>query len=318
MNRRRPLAALAVVVISTLAACAEDVTQPSAISTTPSLAQVGNWSGWSPAVPLAEINTPTATEGCPFITRSQHVLYLASNRPGGFGALDLYVSTWDAAAKQWGEPVNLGPDVNTAANEQCPMLLQNGKDLVFVSNRPGGVGGLDLWIIRPHDQGGDPGWSAAENLTALNSPADDFGPNSYEENGRTVLYFNSARAGGSGGHDIYVSDQSRDGTFGAPVPVAGLNTAFQEQFPALSRNGLEIVFASDRPGTLGSLDLWYATRASTSDAWGTPVNLGAAVNSPAAEGRSTLSWDGTTLYFHSTRAGSADLYRTTRGRTSGR
>jgi hypothetical protein len=282
-----------------------------------SFASVPNWSAWSPATPISELNTPTATEGCPYLTRSEHTLYFASNRPGGYGALDLYVSHWDAAAKQWGPAINLGPTINTAANEQCPLLLQNGKHLLFVSNRPGGAGGLDLWITRAHDQRGDHGWETPQNLTALNTSADEFGPGSYQEHGRTVLYFNSNRPG-AGGHDLYYSTESHEGGFSAPVPAPGLNTPYQEQFAALSKHGLEIFFASDRPGTLGGLDLWSATRESTSDAWSAPVNLGPTVNTTAAEGRSAISWDGTTLIFHSNRAGSVDLYRTTRDRANNR
>jgi Tol biopolymer transport system component len=299
-------------------ACGEAPQTPMAPGATANFARIPNWSAWSTATPLTEINTPTATEGCPYITRSGHTLYFASNRPGGYGALDLYVSYWDAAAKQWGTPINLGAGINTAANEQCPLLLQNGKELVFISDRAGGAGGLDLWITRTHDQRGDLSWETPENLTALNTSADEFGPGSYQEHGRTVLYFNSNRSGGAGGHDLYFSTESREGTFSAPVPAAGLNTSFQEQFAALSKDGLEIFFSSDRPGTLGGLDLWHATRESTSDAWSTPVNLGPAVNSTAAEGRSSISWDGTTLFFHSNRTGSVDLYQTTRARTNNR
>lgn len=296
------------------AACAEP---PQAVVSSPSSAatrfsRVASWSAWSPATPISELNTPTATEGCPNLTRNEHVLFFASNRPGGYGALDLYVSYWDAAAKQWGPAINLGPSINTAANEQCPLLLQNGKDLIFVSNRPGGLGGLDLWITSMHDQRDIFSWEPARNLTVLNSAADEFGPGAYQEHGRTVLYYNSNRPGGAGLHDLYVSSEQKDGTFSAPTPAPGLDTPYQEQFAALSKDGLEIFFASDRPGTLGGLDLWEATRASTSDAWSTPVNLGPQVNSPAAEGRSTISWDGTTLIFHSNRAGSVDLYESTR------
>lgn len=315
MRSRRSLVLLSLL----LAACGEAPQGVMPPGSTPELAKVPHWSPWSPATPLTEINTAGATEGCPYLTRNEHVMYLASNRPGGFGALDLYVSYWDAAAKQWGPLINLGPEINTAANEQCPLLLQNGKELLFVSNRPGGLGGLDLWITSAHDQRAHAGrnefsWAPPENLTALNSSADEFGPGSYEDRGRTVLYFNSNRPGGAGGHDLYVSTAHRNGTFAAPTPAAGLNTSFNEEFAALSKNGLEIIFASDRTGTLGNLDLWQATRASTSDAWGTPVNLGPNVNSPALEGRSALSWDGRTLIFHSSRAGSVDLYQTTRNR----
>ncbi|MEX1187115.1 MAG: hypothetical protein WEA80_11040 [Gemmatimonadaceae bacterium] len=278
-----------------------------------------NTSPWTEATdaPFVGLNTP-ATEGCPFVTRSEHVLVFASNRAGGEGGLDLYISYWDAAAKQWGTPVNLGSKINTAANEQCPLLSQDGKELILVSNRPGGVGGLDLWVAHRHDNRSDLEWEPAVNLSTVNSSADEFGPGWYEENGRTVLYFNSIRTGGAGGHDLYVSGQTRDGTFAAPVPAAGLNTPSQEQFASLSKDGLEIFFSSDRLGTLGLLDLWHATRERTSDPWRTPVNLGPAVNSSVAEGRSAISWDGMTLYFNSNRNGSVDLFQTTRTPSSGR
>jgi len=301
-----------------LAACGDAPQSIIAPDATATLANVPNWSSWTQPTPLTGINTPTATEGCPFITRSGQVMVFASNRVGTFGALDLYISYWDASAKQWGTPVNMGPEINTSANEQCPLLSANGKELIFVSNRPGGVGGLDLWVARSRDNRSDFNWDTPVNLTALNTDADEFGPGWYEENGRTVLYFNSNRGGGAGGHDLYFSMESRDGTYSAPMPAVGLNTPSQEQFASLTRDGLEIFFSSNRPGTLGLLDLWHSTRASTSDAWGTPVNLGPTVNSEAAEGRSAISWDGMTLYFHSTRDGSVDLYQTTRARGNNR
>jgi len=86
------------------------------------------------------------------------------------------------------------------------------------------------------------------------------------------------------------------------------------------RDGLEIFFDSNRPGGVGGLDIWTATRASTSDPWSTPTNPGSNVNSAANDLRASLSWDATTLYFGSTRAGgegSQDLYVTTRPKLTG-
>ena len=74
---------------------------------------------------------------------------------------------------------------------------------------------------------------------------------------------------------------------------------------------------SDRPGTLGGLDLWVSTRATTTDAWSVPVNLGPVVNTAAMDAGSALSFHGTELYFSSNRAdtlGSRDLYRTSRSK----
>src|SRR5690242_15142628 len=280
--------------LALFAACSEGAPR-SIVSPTAALnrerANAPEWSDWSPAAPLAELNTP-ATEGCPNLMRNGHTLIFASNRPGGYGALDLYVSHWDAAEKRWGAPINLGPTINTAANEQCPLPLQNGKELLFVSNRPGGVGGLDLYIAeRQRGEGNELAWDTPRNLTVLNSSADDFGPGAYRDHGETVLYFNSNRPGGLGGHDLYVSTRGHDGTFSTPTLATGLNTPANEEFAALTKDGLEIFFASDRLGTLGGLDLWHAARPSTSAPWSTPENLGPAVNSSAAEARSTISWD---------------------------
>ena len=277
-----------------------------------------NMSEWSPATPLTTINTPTATEGCPVVTKSGDVMYLASNRPGGFGALDLYVSYRDEETGMWSTPRNLGPGVNTASNEQCPLVLNSGKELVFVSDRAGGLGGLDLWMATRDDHGDDFAWTSPANLATLNTASAEFGPGAYEdEAGATVIYFNSNRPGGAGAHDLYMSTRPEGGTFSTPVPAAGLNTSADEQFASLAKDGREIFFASNRPGGLGGLDLWHATRESASDPWGAAENLGPNVNSPAAEARSAISWDGMTLYFHSTRAGSADLYQTTRTRSMG-
>jgi Tol biopolymer transport system component len=279
---------------------------------------VANLGSWSAAVALSELNTGGGvTEGCPFISKSGDVLYFASNRFDSYGGLDLYVSHWDAASSSWGAPQNLGAGVNSELNDQCPLILNGGKELIFVSARVGGAGGLDLWSMTRHDHRDDFGWSAPVNLSSLNSTSNDFGPTAYESNrGETVLYFNSNR-GGLGDHDIYVSTRSRGGVYSAPEPVSELNTSVEDQFPVVSKDGLEMFFASDRTGTLGGMDLWHSTRSSTSHPWGTPSNLGPAVNSASAEGRGSLSWDNKTFYFHSNRDGSVDLFRTTRTRVTG-
>jgi Tol biopolymer transport system component len=316
LKRFRSLPLLAAAVPFVLSACAETSQTLLMPEDAPLFSQLPNWSEWSEATdaPFAAVNTATATEGCPFVTQSGKLLVFASNRAGGFGDtpnLDLYLSHWNASSKQWGEPVNMGSAVNTGANEQCPLLSANGRELLFVSNRPG-AGGLDLWMARRSDKSSDFDWQPAVNLAALNTPDDEFGPSWYQEGGRTVLYFNSNRGGTT--HNFYVSTANRDGTFPAATPAVGLNTAAHEQFAALSRDGLEIIFASNRDHGVGGFDLWRATRLSTSAAWGPPQNLGPNVNSQYAEGRAALSWDGRTLYFHSNRNGSVDLFQSTRSR----
>ncbi|MGE5802883.1 MAG: hypothetical protein ACM358_11565, partial [Gemmatimonadota bacterium] len=154
-----------------------------------------------------------------------------------------------------------------------------------------------------------------------NTTANDAGGVLFEdETGTVTLYFVSNRPGTLGAADIYASTLQPDGSFGPALHVAELNSPSSDQQPAIRRDGLEFFLASDRPGTFGVVDLWAATRASTSDPWGTPVNLGAAVNSASTDARPAVSFKGTELYFQSNRPGGLgafDLYVVTRSKLKG-
>lgn len=285
------------------------------------------FTGWSPAVNVqytpgtnTDLNS-TALEGCPFVSQRGDVLYFASNRAGSqAGSIDIWYALRQANGA-WGDPVNF-TEVNSPYNEVCPAAHRNGKDFLFVSNRPGGCGGDDLYWTRMH---ATRGWAAPTNLgCTVNSAANEASPYLLEDD----LYFGSNRAGGYslvgdgpvfGDADIYVSPFDGE-SFAAPVLAPGLNTGQNEFRPNLRRDGLEIFFDSDRTGSLGLNDIWTATRASTSAAWSGVANLGPGVNSTANDLRPSLSWDGTSLYFGSTRAGgegSQDLYVTTRPKLTG-
>ena len=244
-----------------------------------------------------------ALEGCPFVSQRGDVLYFASNRAGGLGGLDIWYSLRNESGA-WADPVNFS-EVNSPANELCPMAHRNGRTFLFVSARAGGCGGDDLYMTRRHETRG---WATPLNLgCTINSTANEASPSLLE----TELYYSSTRAGGG---DIYASPF--DGTtFGAPVLVAALSSPQDDFRPNLRRDGLEIFFDSSRPGGVGGLDIWTATRASTSDPWSAPVNLGPDINSAVNDLRASVSWDGATLYFGSVRSGgegSQDLYITTR------
>jgi hypothetical protein len=275
-----------------------------------------------------ELNT-AALEGCPYISPDGKTLFMASNRPGGLGGIDIWMSTRTTATGPWGQPVNAGAVVNSAQNDFCPTLGPDGHAFFFVSNRPGGCGGDDIYTTRRRDDG------SFEEPTRLdcqvNSAGNEAGPFMLVGT-TTVLYFSSTRAGGfapdapdatTGDADIYSSDV-RGGAFTPAVLVPDVNSAANDLQPNLRRDGLEIYFASNRsgtPGTLGTLggvDLFTATRAAAAQPWTTPLNLGASVNSAAGdETRPSLSWDATTLYFGSNRPGvegASDIFVTTRQR----
>lgn len=101
----------------------------------------------------------------------------------------------------------------------------------------------------------------------------------------------------------------------APELVAGANSASKDGQPYLRKDGHELVFYSNRPGTLGGNDVYSTMRKNNSKPWSDPVNLGPSVNSASSETRPSLSCDGHTLYFGSNKPGGegdSDHYQATR------
>lgn len=259
---------------------------------------------WQTAQPVAPVNGP-ATEGCPIESPNGRQLFIMSTRGAG-GDQDIWVATRDDTDQPFGTPQELPAPVNSAANDFCPTPLR-GNWLLFVSDR-GGVdahgtpacGAGDMYLTRLSPATGE--WSAARNLGCVsdggpNGSGTEFGPSVVETDAGTQLYFSSGGAMGTNTQDIYVSNRRADGSFGSRTVVAALATASDDAMPNVRKDGLEMVFASNRPGGLGAFDIWSASRSSVSDAWGAPVNLGAAVNTVVAETRPSLSWQVDRLYF---------------------
>jgi len=152
---------------------------------------------WSKPFDLSPpINSP-AWESQPSISADGHTLYFASNRRGGYGGYDLWKST--LTSKGWSEPENLGPNINTAYDEQSPFIHADDSTLYFSSNGWPGLGGKDLFVSR---LGKDGVWGKPENLGyPINSSGDENGL-SVTANG-TYAFFSSDNLNGIGGFDIY-------------------------------------------------------------------------------------------------------------------
>lgn len=250
---------------------------------------------------LANVNT-TALEGCAMQSPDGLSLYFASNRDGYQGVtrnLDIWVAHRASTGDAWGVPENLGPTINSTANELCPTPVR-GNGLFFISAREGAG---DIYFARLNPAHG---WTTPMNLGSnVNSPTlGEAGPSYFEADGRAFLYFSSGGAANTS--EIYVSEQALDGSFGPRAAVAELNISNRDDFrPNVRKNGLEVVFDSNRARFVGDtrtdFDIWTATRASVADPWSTPVNL-AVVNTAAGELRASFSWDGSTLYFGRTGA----------------
>ena len=186
------------------------------------------------------------------------------------------------------------------------LFSRDGHFLFFNSDRTGGFGGSDIWVswrTHIHD---DFDWQEPVNLgAAINTAAFEGGAAFLEsvDTGLPQLYFVSNRPGGAGIQDIYVSTVS-GGWFGPSVRVAELSSQQSDLSPAIRHDGLEILIASNRPGTLGFNDLWVATRRTIFDVWSDPVHLGFVINSASNETFPSLSSGGRTLLFNSNRSDS--------------
>jgi Tol biopolymer transport system component len=284
------------------------------------LAGAPKYRDWSPPQNLGSaINSPAEDFG-PAISKNGLSLYFTSTRPGGLGGEDLWVARRSKKDGPWTTPVNLGPILNTDANERSPALSRNGHHLYFATNRPGGSGGIDIWVSWRHDTHDDLAWQAPVNLgPQLNSAATDAGPTSWEndDGGIPLLFLASNRPGGAGALDIYVSRLTASGTFGVPDLVAELNGNTNDLTPFLRHDGLEIIISSARPGGSGAQDLWVSTRDDPADAWSTPEHLGPVLNSSGNDNFPALTSDGETLLFSSDRpggAGGTDIYVSTRSK----
>ena len=214
---------------------------------------------WGTPVNLGPTVNSSANETAPDISADGLSLYFSSNRPGGYGARDLWVTTRNTTKEAWGEPVNLGPVVNSSAHEHGPSISADGLSLYFSGYaatspfRPGGIGGGDLWVTTRKTKA-DP-WTKPVNLgPKVNYSGWDASP-SISADGLT-LYFNSARHGGSGRADLWVTmRKTKDDPWGTPFNLGStVNSAEWDLNPDISADGSTLYFGSKRPGAVGGSD----------------------------------------------------------------
>lgn len=135
-------------------------------------------------------------EAQPSISPDGLTLYFASNRPGGYGGFDIWMSKYMGG--RFTPPINLGPKVNTAGNEQAPFIHYDGKTLYFSSDGHLGAGGWDIFV----SQNSDSGFSKPLNVgVPINSEKDELGM--IVDRFGKFGYLSSERPGGFGGLDIY-------------------------------------------------------------------------------------------------------------------
>jgi hypothetical protein len=285
--------------------------------------QFGLFSDWSEPLNVGPGVNSSWDDYHPATSNDGLTLYFTSNRPGGFSQNeDIWVSQRASLDGPWGEPRNLGPNINSAAGTCCPNLTPDEHWLFFSGNRPEGIGDVyNLWVSHrdstQEDFGAEPPTNLGPLVLSTSPPGVGVCAPTYfkdKKTGITTLYFCHDQ-GGVGDFDIYVSTLRRDGVFGRPALAWELDSPQRDTRTAIRRDGLEMFITSGRLGGFGALDIWVSTRETTQDAWSTPVNVGSTINTAAAEGGPALSCDGTTMYFYSDRPGGyggRDLYVSTR------
>jgi hypothetical protein len=128
-----------------------------------------NGKTWSKTVKLNKNINTKYWESHGFISQDSDILIFSSDRPGGFGGLDLYISK--KIKGEWGPAANLGPEINTMFNEDRPFLINKGKTLFFSSQGHRNIGGYDIFRS---DKEANGLWSKPENLGyPINTPDDN-------------------------------------------------------------------------------------------------------------------------------------------------
>ena len=223
----------------------------------------------------------------------------------------------------FGEPTNLGPSINTSANDWAPCISADGLSIYFASARPGGYGGtymgFDIWVATRETTEDD--WSTPVNVgLPVNSALDETQP-CISADGLSLFFDSYSRPGGIGGTDLWVATRATvDDPWTEPVNLGPtVNTSTNDNAPSLSADGLSLFFQSCRAGVIGVVDLWATTRATRNDSWQEPMNLGPTVNSSSFDGFPDISADGLALFFMSERPGGVggrDVWMTTRRTTN--
>jgi len=204
----------------------------------------------------------------------------------------------------FGTPTNLGPTVNTSYGEHGVCIASDGLEFYFMSNRPGGYGGYDLWVRKRaaiEEEWGHPMnvsspantqycyWEPTISVDCLTL---------YFSDGHLPPFGNHLPGGLGGDGDIWMlSRETVDGTWGPPINIGPTINSQHAVSPSLSADGLSLYFQSHRPGHLGvHCDIMIATRETTSDSFGIPVFL-EKVNSLDSEWMPDISADGLALIF---------------------
>ncbi|MHC4681468.1 MAG: LamG-like jellyroll fold domain-containing protein [Planctomycetota bacterium] len=202
------------------------------------------------------INSPVGDDGVS-ISSDGLSLYFSTVPPGLSGVEDLYVATRATTDDDWGNPVNLGPTVNSSADDCYLSISADELELYFTANRGGGYGSYDLWVTR-RETIYDP-WGTPVNLGPTVNSSSGEGQPGISADGR-MLFFVTDRSGGYGQTDIWVTSRATtDDPWGEPVNLGStVNSSAWEEYPNVSADGSTLHFRYSQSGRRSGGDIWQA------------------------------------------------------------
>ena len=242
------------------------------------------------------VNT-SGSDGSPDVSADGLTLYFDSLRIEGMGSWDIWITTRQTTDSEWGPARPLPSPVNSYSSDAGPSISANGLSLYFASQRSGGYGNFDLYVVTRRTI--DEPWGTPLNIgPVVNSTGYDNHPGISADG--LMLFFGSSRGGG---YDLYVTQRATtDDEWTVPVSLGSMtNTSYNELSPDVSSDGLSLFF--DCRSSAGDRDIWVAARNLRSDAPTVAIDLGPSVNTWYDDTDPSIAADGRTLYFGSSRPG---------------
>lgn len=209
-------------------------------------------SGWGMAKPAGgNINTPQSEAAQTLSADGEWMIYAASGREDSYGNYDLYMA--QKTNEEWEDVYHFGLGINTDQWEAQPSLSPDRKDLYFASRRPGGFGGIDIYVshLKPNGY-----YSQPENMgPGINTSGDDQCPFIHADN--QTLYFTSNGWPGYGDDDLFVVRKQPNGEWGKPENLGyPINTIEKEGTMCIAADGKTAYYAADRNDSYGGLDIY--------------------------------------------------------------
>ncbi|TDH21302.1 flagellar motor protein MotB [Segetibacter sp. 3557_3] len=161
--------------------------------------------GWSDAVNMGRAINSDFWDSSPSLSPDKKALYFSSNRPGGYGGKDLYVS-YRQPNGRWSQAANMGPNINTPGDELAPFIHADNATLYFTSDGLPGYGNSDIYLCR---KGPDNSWSIPENLGYPINTIESEGSLFVAADGKTAFY-SSDRSDSRGALDLYTFELRED------------------------------------------------------------------------------------------------------------